>query len=123
MLFLAKEVPADIFADAGLTTAIGLVVVFAMLVLLVIIFKAFGAIMSKLDTIESAVAPTAAAPTATATPAAVAAPAIVGNTAPVSGAMEIQNGITDETVAAIAGAVACMAPAGTQYAVRKIVKK
>ncbi len=121
MMLMAKETAAEILADAGLTTAIGLLVVFAVLVLLVFVFKAFGTIMSRLEKIETAVAPAAvpvAAPTAAAAPA-----AMVGNTAPVSGSMEIQNGIADETVAAIAGAVACMAPAGTQYAVRKITKK
>ena len=31
--------------------------------------------------------------------------------------------LPDETVAAISGAIACMAPAGKQYAVRSIMKK
>ncbi len=123
MILLAKETTAEILADAGLTTAIGLVVVFAVLVLLVFVFKAFGTIMSRLEKIESAVAPTGAPAPAAAAAAAPVAAAIVGNTEAVSGAMEIQNGIADETVAAISGAVACMAPAGKQYAVRKIMKK
>ncbi len=124
MYLLAKETAATILADVGLTTAIGLVVVFAVLVLLVFVFKAFGTIMSRLENIESAVAPTTApAAVPAAAPAVAPAVAIVGNTEAVSGAMEIQNGIEDETVAAISGAVACMAPAGKQYAVRKIMKK
>ena len=51
----------------------------------------------------------------------VAAP-IVGNTQPVSSTQEIQNGIPEETVAVISAAVASVAPAGTQYAVRSIRK-
>ncbi len=121
MMLLAKETAAQILADAGLTTAIGIIVVFAVLVLLVVVFKAFGMIMAKLETVEKAV--TSAPTTPAVAPAVPVAAAPVGNTAPVSGSMEIQNGIADETAAAIAGAVACMAPAGTQYAVRKIMKQ
>lgn len=124
MFMLAKETAGAILGDAGLTIVTGLVVVFFVLLLLVFVFKAFGAIMSRLEKIETAMpvkaAPVAAAPTAVSAPA--AAP-VVGNTQPVSGKMEIQNGISDETVAAISGAVACMAPSGTQYAVRRIMKK
>ncbi len=122
MLLLAKETAGEILSDAGLTILIGLVVVFAVLLLLVFVFKAFGTIMSRLENIEKATAATAPAPVATAAPAAVAAP-VVGNTEPVSTKPEIQNGIADETVAAISGAIACMAPAGKQYAVRRIMKK
>ncbi len=120
MNLLAKETVGEILSDAGLTIAIGLVVVFAVLLLLVFVFKVFGTIMSRMDADEEAVTP--AKPVA---PAPVAAPvaAIVGNTEPVSGTVDIQNGIADETVAAISGAVACMAPAGKQYAVRRIMKK
>ena len=63
---------------------------------------------------EAPAAPVAAAPVAQ---------AAVGNTEQVSTKPEIQNGIADETVAAISGAIACMAPAGKQYAVRSIMKK
>lgn len=122
MLLLAKETAGEILSDAGLTILIGLVVVFAVLLLLVFVFKAFGTIMSRLENIEKATAATAPAPVAAAAPAAVAAP-VVGNTEPVSTKPEIQNGIADETVAAISGAIACMAPAGKQYAVRRIMKK
>ncbi len=123
MLLLAKETAGAILSDAGLTILTGLVVVFAVLLLLVFVFKAFGTIMSRLENIEKA---TGAAPAAV--PAAAAAPApapvaAVGNTEPVSTKPEIQNGIPDETVAAISGAIACMAPAGKQYAVRSIMKK
>lgn len=122
MLLLAKETTAAILSDAGMTILIGLVVVFAVLLLLVFVFKAFGTIMSRLENIEKATAAVPAEPAVAAAPAAVAAPA-VGNTEPVSTKPEIQNGIADETVAAISGAIACMAPAGKQYAVRRIMKK
>lgn len=125
MVLLAKETAGVILGDAGLTILIGMVVVFAVLVLLVFVIKAFGTIMSRLDNIEKA---TGAAPVAAPAVAPVAAPAVaaavaVGNTEPVSTKPEIQNGIADETVAAISGAIACMAPAGKQYAVRSIMKK
>ena len=122
MILLAKETAGAILGDAGLTIVTGVVVVFTVLLLLVCVIKAFGAIMSRLNDIEKAVVPAApkAAPAVAApAPAAVA----VGNTEPVSTKLEIQNGIADETVAVISGAIACMAPAGKQYAVRRIMKK
>lgn len=118
MLLLAKETAGAILSDAGLTIVTGLVVVFAVLLLLVFVFKAFGTIMSRLNNTEKV---TVAAPKAA--PAAAPAAVAVGNTEPVSTKPEIQNGIADETVAAISGAIACMAPAGKQYAVRSIMKK
>ena len=122
MVLLAKETAGAILSDAGLTILTGLVVVFAVLLLLVFVFKAFGTIMSRLENIEKATVAPAAAPVVAAAP--VPAPAVaVGNTEPVSTKPEIQNGIADETVAAISGAIACMAPAGKQYAVRSIMKK
>lgn len=122
MLLLAKETAGAILSDAGLTIVTGLVVVFSVLVLLVFVFKAFGTIMSRLENIEKVTVAPAAAPVAAAAPAPAHAVA-VGNTEPVSTKPEIQNGIADETVAAISGAIACMAPAGKQYAVRSIMKK
>ncbi|MBQ4612607.1 MAG: OadG family protein [Clostridia bacterium] len=121
MNLLANNV-AQLLGDAGLTIIIGLVVVFSVLVLLVVVIKVFGEIMSRLDRVEKAVAPSAPAAAPAVAPVTASAVA-VGNTAPVSSSMEIQNGIADETVAAISGAIACMAPAGKQYAVRRIVKK
>ena len=117
MFLLAKETAGAILSDAGLTIVTGLVVVFFVLVLLVFVFKAFGSIVSRLEErakVEAPVAPVAAAPVAQ---------VAVGNTEQVSTKPEIQNGIADETVAAISGAIACMAPAGKQYAVRSIMKK
>ncbi len=122
MLLLAKETAGAILSDAGLTILTGLVVVFAVLLLLVFVFKAFGTIMSRLENIEKATVAPAAAPVVAAASAPAHA-AAVGNTEPVSTKPEIQNGIADETVAAISGAIACMAPAGKQYAVRSIMKK
>lgn len=119
MVLLAKETAGAILSDAGLTILTGVVVVFFMLLLLVLVIKVFGAIMSRFEMSEKATAAPAAAPAA----AAPVAAAVVGNTEPVSTKPEIQNGIPDETVAAISGAIACMAPAGKQYAVRSIMKK
>lgn len=122
MLLLAKETAGAILGDAGLTIVTGAVVVFTVLVLLVFVIKVFGAIMSRLDNIEKATAAPAAVPAVASVPVPAAAVA-VGNTQPVSTKSEVQNGIPDETVAAISGAIACMAPAGKQYAVRSIMKK
>ncbi len=120
MLFLAEEVSAGaILSDAGLTILIGLVVVFAVLLLLTGVFRLFGEIMSRLG--EKAEA--AKNVEKTAPMAAVAAPAVVGNTQPVTTAPAVQNGIAPETVAVISAAVAAVAPAGIQYAVSAIRKK
>lgn len=118
MILLAKETAAAILSDAGLTILTGVVVVFFVLLLLVFVFKVFGVIMTRLENQEKDVPPIA--PAVASAPAPVAT---VGNTEPVSTKPEIQNGIADETVAAISGAIACMAPAGKQYAVRRIMKK
>lgn len=118
MILLAKETAGAILSDAGLTILTGVVVVFLVLLLLVFVIKVFGAIMSRLNNTEKA---TVAAPKVT--PAVAPAAVAAGNTEPVSTKPEIQNGIADETVAAISGAIACMAPAGKQYAVRSIMKK
>lgn len=120
MLFLAEDVSAGaILSDAGLTILIGLVVVFAVLLLLTGVFRLFGEIMFRLGgktkATESVEGVAPVAPTA--------APAIVGNTQPVTTAPAVQNGIAPETVAVISAAVAAVAPAGTQYAVSAIRKK
>lgn len=109
----------EIMSDAGMTILIGLVVVFAVLLLLTGVFKVFGLAVSGGS--KGAESAPAAAPAAPVAAAPVAAP-IVGNTQPVSSSMEIQNGIPEETVAVISAAVASVAPAGTQYAVRSIRK-
>ena len=56
-----------------------------------------------------------------AAPARVAAP-LVGNTEQVSSKPDVDAGVPAETVAVISAAVASVAPAGTQYAVKGIRK-
>lgn len=106
-------------ADAGTVIAIGFTVVFLVLLLLTGIFKIFGVAMDAATKEEktSAVAP---APVVQA--AAPAAAPIVGNTETVSSKPDVDGGIPAETVAVISAAVASVAPAGTQYAVKGIRK-
>ena len=117
-MFLAADV--SILGDAGITIAIGFTVVFLVLLLLTGVFKLFGMIMSAGDKKEDIFAQDArdiaAAPVAAPT-----AP-IVGNTETVSSKPDVDGGVPAETVAAISAAVASVAPAGTQYAVKGIRK-
>ena len=115
MTLLAADV--SILADAGSVVAIGLSVVFLVLLLLTGIFKVFGMIMSRKPA-ESVTPP--AAPVAPAVSAPVAA--AVGNTEQVSSKPDVDGGVPAETVAVISAAVASMAPEGTQYAVKGIRK-
>ena len=108
----------SILADAGSVIAIGLSVVFLVLLLLTGIFKVFGMIMSRKPEVK-AEAPVVKAPAPVAAPA--AAP-IVGNTEQVSSTPDVDGGVPAETVAVISAAVASVAPAGTQYAVKGIRK-
>lgn len=118
-MVLAALTFGEIISDAGLVIAIGLIVVFSMLVLLTLVFKLFGKVMSRGEKpIDMK-----AVPAAKAAPAAAPVPAIVGNTQPVTTTPAVQNGIPAETVAVISAAVAAVAPAGTQYAVSSIHKK
>ena len=118
MIMLANDVDVGaLLGDAGMTILIGLVVVFAVLLLLTGIFKLFGMVVSGIEGAGKTAAPAADVPA----PAAAAANA-VGNTETVSTAPAVQNGIPDETVAAIGAVVAALAPAGTQYAVSGIRK-
>ena len=122
MYLLASAAAGQILGDAGMTVLIGLVVVFAVLLLLTGVFKLFGMLMStgkkKGDEMPSAAAPVVSAPTASAP---VSAP-IVGNTETVASKPDVDGGIPEETVAVVSAAVASVAPAGTQYAVRGIRK-
>ena len=118
MSLLAADV--SILADAGSVIAIGLTVVFLVLLLLTGIFKAFGMLMSGMEEKERSSAP-APMPVSQVTPIAAAAP-IVGNTEQVSSKPDVDGGIPEETVAVISAAVASVAPAGTQYAVKGIRK-
>ena len=113
-MLYAAVTAGEILGDAGLTILTGLTVVFAVLLLLILIIKLFGMLVSAL------VSEPAAEPVAV--PVAAATAPIVGNTAPVSTTPEVQNGIPEETVAAISAAVAAVAPEGTQYAVHSIRK-
>ena len=108
-----------ILADAGSVIAIGLTVVFMVLVLLTGVFKVFGIAMSGAKNEEDV--PARAKPVAPAAPAATVAP-IVGNTETVSSKPDVDGGVPAETVAVISAAVASVAPEGTQYAVKGIRK-
>lgn len=112
LFLLAGDSAAEILSDAGWTIAIGLVVVFTVLLLLTGIFKLFGIIMASLDKKEEPAA-IDAAPVA----APVAAAADIG---PSVSEAQVRNGISDEETAVIAAAVAASMPAGKPYTIRKI---
>lgn len=118
MCLLAADL--SVLADAGSVIAIGLTVVFLVLLLLTGIFKIFGVAMSGIEEQEEK-KPVAHAPVAQAAPAPVAAP-IVGNTEQVTSKPDVDGGVPAETVAVISAAVASVAPAGAQYAVKGIRK-
>ena len=107
----------SVLADAGSVIAIGLTVVFLVLLLLTMIFKIFGIAMSGVEEEKEISAPVSQA----VVPAPVAAP-IVGNTETVSSKPDVDGGVPAETVAVISAAVASVAPEGTQYAVKGIRK-
>ena len=110
---------ANILADAGSVIAIGLTVVFLVLLLLTMIFKIFGVAMSGVEDEKETPIPVVKA--AVPAPAPAAAP-IVGNTETVSSKPDVDGGVPAETVAVISAAVASVAPAGSQYAVKGIRK-
>ncbi len=100
----------EVLGDAGMTVLIGLVVVFSVLILLTFIFWLFGKIMSGSGS--------KTAPPPEPKPAA-AAPAV---SAPAPAAPVVAEGISEEVVAAIAAAVASLAPEGKRYAVRRVTR-
>ena len=106
---IGKSVSKLVVSD-GMTVVIGLVVVFAVLIVLTGIFYLFGYVMDSVNkpktSKEAASAKTAPAASAPATPAPV-----------------VQGGISGEVVAAIAAAVAMMAPEGKRYAVKSVSRK
>ncbi len=112
LFLLAGDSAAEILSDAGWTIAIGLIVVFAVLLLLTGIFKLFGTIMASLEKKEETAASVAA-------PAAAPAAAAVDIGPSVSEA-QVRNGISDEETAVIAAAVAASMPADKPYTIRKI---
>lgn len=105
------ESVGELLGGAGMTVLIGLVVVIGVLLLLTGVFYLFGFVMSgasrkakKKD--EEKKAPSDPAPAAVSAPA----PAV-------------QEGISGEVVAAIAAAVAMMAPDGKRYTVKNISRR
>ena len=105
--FLAAASAGEVFSDAFMTIIIGLVVVFAVLLLLTGVFKLFGVVGSSGGKKEDS---SAAAPAATKiVPASVTA---------------VPQEDDDEIAAVIAAAVAAISQAeGKQYAVRSIRRK
>ncbi len=117
-----QETVSSILSDAGMTIVIGLVVVFCVLLLLTGVFKLFGTLMGRSGDgerieEESGLPLPARKPTVPPTPV-----PITGNSSPVTASPAVQNGIPDETVAAISAVVASLSPADTQYAVHSIRK-
>ena len=106
---LGKSVSKLVVSD-GMTVVIGLVVVFAVLIVLTGIFYLFGYVMDSVNkpkkSKEAASAKTAPAASAPVVPVPV-----------------VQSGISGEVVAAIAAAVAMMAPEGKRYAVKSVSRK
>ena len=94
--------------EAGMTVLIGLVVVFAALIVLTFIFWLFGRVNDTSGHKKPEV------------PAAKVAPAPAMSSAPVASSAPAATGIDPAVVAAISAAVACMAPAGTRYALRSV---
>lgn len=92
---------AAAYPSAGMVVLIGLVVVFAVLLLLTFVFWLFGKAAGGNRATASTPTP---APTVSAVPA---APAVT-------------DGVPDEVVAVIAAAVAAMSSEGTQYTIRRI---
>lgn len=88
--------------EAGVTVIIGIVLVLGVLVLLTLIFWAFGRVMERLSRKNT---PPVAEPPAK---------------APAPPTIETATDDEDEVVAVIAAAVAAMAPEHTQYTVRRI---
>ena len=119
MSMLAADV--SILAEAGSVIAIGFTVVFLVLILLTGVFKLFGMLMSRNEKDKAEAAPVFR-PVAKEVPVAQPAAPIVGNTQQVSSKPDVDGGIPEETVAVISAAVASVAPAGTQYAVKGIRK-
>ncbi len=101
-----KESVGEIMGGAGMTILTGLVVVFAVLILLTFIFYLFGKVAGRGGKTSSNAAVSAPSPASTqAVP-----PAPKAARAPV-----VEDGISDEVVAVIAAAVAAMSEGGRQY--------
>ena len=120
MLLLSVGLGEDM-GSAGITIAIGLTVVFLMLLLLTGVFKAFGLLMTFIEKKKPVAPPPVKIPAAPVAAPAAAAP-IVGNTETVASKPDVDGGVPAETVAVISAAVAAVAPEGKQYAVKGIKK-
>ena len=103
----------QLLGSAGMTVLIGLVVVIGTLLLLTGIFYLFGFIMGSADRKAKKAKEKAKA----------AAPAPAPAAAPIAPAPVVQDGIPGEVVAAIAAAVAMMAPEGKRYALKSVSRK
>ncbi len=107
-----KSVSKLVVSD-GMTVVIGISVVLATLLVLTAIFYLFGFVMDKINQPKKS---------KTAAPAKAEAPVKATPTAPAK-APVVQSGIPGEVVAAIAAAVAMMAPEGKRYAVKSVSRK
>lgn len=108
--FLLAETGNGWLAGAGMTILIGLVVVFAVLILLTFIFYLFGKVVGGSKNDKGSPAPAEkmqAEVSPSAPPRAVPAPVV-------------EDGIREEVVAVIAAAVAAMAGPTGSYTVRRI---
>ena len=119
-MYLLAGNAGQILGDAGSVIAIGLTVVFLVLLLLTGVFKLFGIVMTGQEAGDEVPAPVV--PQAPAAPVAAPAAPIVGNTETVASKPDVDGGVDPETVAVISAAVASVAPEGTQYAVKGIRK-
>lgn len=95
---------ADVLSDAALVIVIGMIVVFAALIVLTAIFWIFGKAMHKNPTNSADIKEVKQFVPQAATP------------------VKQPEGISSEVIAVIAAAVAAMAPEGTQYTVRSVRK-
>ncbi len=107
----ASQTDSSLVVSDGMTVVIGLAVVLATLLVLTGIFYLFGFIMDMINKPKTKKDASAkAAPAPAKAPAAAPAPVV-------------QSGIPGEVVAAIAAAVAMMAPEGKRYAVKSVSRK
>ncbi len=102
-LLTAAVDTSALLSEAGMTVLIGFCVVFAALLLLTVVFWAFGAVARGKEQ-ESLP-----------TPKIIPEPAKTPKATPI-----VEDGIPEEVVAVIAAAVAAMSDGGKQYTVRRI---
>ena len=104
-MYLTNLLKAGAYPSDLMTVMIGLVVVFAVLIVLTFVFWVFGKVVGGKEE----------KPTTTATPAVSVAPKTPIVSAPIA-----ENGVTDEVVAVISAAIAAMSDSNTTYVVRRI---